>query len=202
MKKLILILLVVFTISVVLSHSSFAVLPSAGKKALKNAEKLVKSKKSDVNKIIAALKLLCYYPDVKVAEWLVEKGLPKLAENPERHKAYVQAKETLILIMRDDGSGKTKKYLDEQMFNEKLPSSLRSEIIETKIKESATKDFLVKVLEDPAPDVKLRALNHISTRTLLEEEYYPIILKLLKNEYVKVKREALIIIKKYLVDTE
>ncbi|MHA1550224.1 MAG: hypothetical protein ACTSXV_02085 [Alphaproteobacteria bacterium] len=202
MKKLILILLVAFVVSLLFSNTTDARLSSAGKKALKSAEKLVKSKKADVDKIIAALKLLCYYPDVKVAEWLVEKGLPKLAENPDLHLAYYQAKKTLILIMRDDGSGKTKEYLDDQMFNEKLPSSLRSEIIETKIKESATKDFLVKVLEDPAPDVKLRALNHISTRTLLEEEYYPIILKLLKNEYVKVKREALIIIKKYLIDAK
>ena len=186
-----LILIAMFAITFVSDIN--AGLRSDGKKALSRAKKLVKSSQATNDEVIAALKTLETWSDKSITEFLVEIALPTLIRMPNKNPAYQQAIKTLEMMTDAD----SQKYLKKQVFNKKIEGSLRAKILEKILKENADKETIIKAFEDVAWEMKTRALEFISNRTMLEEEFFPYIKTLIKEEIVAIKDYCVILLKKY-----
>ncbi len=186
-----LILIALFAITFVSDIN--AGLRSDGKKALSKAKKLVKNSRATNDEVIAALKTLETWSDKDITEFLIEEALPILLRMPDKNPSYKQAIKTLKMMTDAD----SQKYLKKQVFNNKIDGSLRSDILEKILKENADKETIIKAFEDDAWEIRTRALWFISERTMLEEEFFPYLKTLIKDELVAIKVYCVILLKKY-----
>ncbi|MCD4656922.1 MAG: hypothetical protein K8S87_05200 [Planctomycetes bacterium] len=190
-KLFTLIILAMFAVTVVSDLN--AGLRSEGRKALSKAKKLVKSSRSTNDEVIAALKTLETWSDKAITEFLVEVALPILIRMPDKIPSYNQAIKTLEMMTDAD----SQKYLKKQVFNDKVGGSLRAKIFDKILNESADKETIIKAFEDEAWEMRARALAFINIRTMLEEEFFPYLKTLIKDEIVSIKSYCVTLLKKY-----
>ena len=128
MKSKMLFLSLILLIGVFLtSNLIYAKLPAAAKKTLSRVEKLAKNKKATNEEIIAELKNLQMYNDIKIVEKLIEKVIPHLdpEKNSERRAAFDVAIKTIMMMKGDEQT----KYLESQIFNPKVPGKFRGKFL-------------------------------------------------------------------------